>query len=102
SRHVLRHQRQESSGVIPVEEVTVKAIQPLHRREAELEAFDELQRAYVTEIAGRGSGEQQHSDISRRGSMGEHGFGIFLKIVRCKPVVFFSDESLKELPCASR
>src|SRR2546430_17063771 len=61
-------------------------------------AFNELSSRNVTEVIRGQVGEQRESHIGRRSPMRDHGNGMFLIVVRRKPMILRTDELLEERP----
>ena len=88
--------------VIPVIEMASKLFQSVHGAEGVFQAFGCCLNSNPAKIAGREGRKQIQPDIRRRGSVGDDGLRIFLKIIWRKEVVHGSNKSLKEAPSAAR
>ena len=92
----------EIAGVVPIVEMAAKARHASHRRKGRFHPIDGLGRANPTEVARTDDGKQIQSDVGRRGSMGDLGCGVFLKVVRRQHIVVRRHKHFEEPPSAAR
>ena len=97
-RDVARLEGTQITRVVPVEEVSPKPLQPLHRREGGFKALHRLGGADPAELAGSGRRKEQQTEIGRRRAMRHDGRRRLLEVVRRQHVVRFGDERLEEAP----
>jgi hypothetical protein len=69
-----------------------------HRREGCFQALDRFQRANPSEVSRANRGKEIEPNIRGRSSVGDNGFGCFLKIVWRERVVLMGNKSRKEVP----
>ena len=100
--NIFRLERPEIPGVVPIVEVTAEARHASHCRKGRFQPVDGLGCANPTEIAGADNGKQIQSNVGRRGSVGELGCRVFLKVVRRQHIVVRRHEHFKEPPGAAR
>ena len=91
-------QRLQGLRVVPVEKVAPVPFQPVHRVEGIGGALGELAGRDVPEIVGRQIRQQGKPDIGGRGAVRDARHRMLLIVVGRQPVVFGSDEGLKEVP----
>ena len=94
-------ERLEIASVVPVVEVSAKTRHASHCRKRRFQPFDGLGRANPTEVTGADDGKQVQADVCRRGSVGDLGFGILLKVVRRQHIVFRRHKRFEEPPGAA-
>ena len=101
-RDVARVEGTKIPRVVPVVEMTAKALQAAHRRERRFQSLDGLQRAGPAEVAGADRRQQVQAEIGGRGAMGQNRPRVLLKVVRRQHVVVRSNERLEVAPGAPR
>ena len=97
-RHVLRQQRLEALGVVPVEEMPLVARHSRHALERAAQSQRKLPRPEVAEVVGRHRREEHHADVRRRGSMRGLLARSLLVVVDGQPLIDGPDERLEEEP----
>ena len=101
-RDVARLERRQRARVVPVEEVSAVALEPLQGIEAAPEARGKLACADVAEVPGRERGEEHHADVGGRGPMGDLDVGLLLEVVGRQPLVLWPREALEVEPGPAR
>ncbi len=100
-RDVLRRERRERLGVVPVEEVAAELLELVEGADGQLQPLDEFERRGVAEVARGDRREQEQADVGRRRAVRD-ALGVFLKVVGREPVVRLPDELLEEAPRPAR
>ncbi len=95
-------ERPESPGVIPVDEVSVDAVQGRHGPKRRLESLHHVPDSDPAEIAGDRRAEQIESQVRRRGAVRSDRIGILLEIVERQGVILLIHECLEVAPGAPR
>src|SRR5205814_5839590 len=98
-RDVARVEGTKIPRVVPVVEMTAKALQAAHRRERRFQSLDGLQRAGPAEVAGADRRQQVQAEIGGRGAMGQNRPRVLLKVVRRSEEHTSELQSLRHLVC---
>ncbi len=91
-------ERRQARGVVPVVEVPLEPLQPLHRGERGVHPGEELLGLDEPQVVGGEHRQEPHADVGRRGPVRHLGFGDLLVVVRWQPVVVGPHEGLEEAP----
>ena len=78
------------------------SLETLHRSERRLQPVHGIVRSDPTEIPRRDDRQKVETHVCRRCAMGDHGFRIFLKVVRRKCMLLRGDERFKKAPRSAR
>ena len=103
-RNIFGVERLQRLRIVPIQEMAVKPFERSHGPYCVARSFDQSPGRDVTKIIRREICQQRHSDIGRRCSMSDDGFGIFLIVIGRKPVIFGTNKFLEKqprLPCGS-
>ena len=100
--NIFRVEWAQIESVVPIVEMAAEKLHPLHRSQSRFHTLHEIHSAQPTEIPRSNRGEQIKADIRWRGSVCDNRLGIFLKIVRRKPMVFGGNKTFKEVPRPAR
>ena len=101
-RHVVRRQRFQGQGVVPVIEVALVPLKAPHRPEGVRGALEKLARGNVTKVIRSEIRQQRKPYVGGRGAVRDDGDRMLLVIVRRQPVVFLGDKGLEECPRPAR
>ena len=101
-RDVARPERLARRRVVPVEEVSADALEPVHPVDAPPQPDDEAGRPGEPEVPRRDRAEERHPEVRRRGPGGDLPAGILLEVVRDEPVLCGDLEALVVAPDAAR
>ena len=96
-----RQQGLQGLRVVPVEEVALVALQPVHGVQRRPRTLDQLVQRDVAEVVGRQAGQQRQSDVGGRGAAGNAFDRMFLHVVGRQEVVGRADEGLEKGPGAA-
>ena len=91
-------ERGQCPRVVPVQQVTLIALQLFQGAKGGRGAGDQLAGRDVTEIVGGQIRQQREADVRRRGAMGDHSHRMLLIIVGRQPIVVRADKGLEESP----
>ena len=102
TRDIVREQRLEGAGVVPIVKVPAVPLQLVHRGQRVIGALDQAAYRKIAEIAGRQIGQQRQSHVGGRCPRSDHRCGDFLKIVRWQPVLCGGHQRLEVVPRLAR
>src|SRR3954452_13283170 len=100
-RDVFRIQRAQITGIVPIVEMTTKALHSVHRRSGRLDPLQHFESSQPAEISRSDYGQKIQANICWRCSVSDDRLGCFLKIIGRKHVVFRRYEFLEEQPGAT-
>jgi hypothetical protein len=98
---VARKERRQRRGVVPVQEMSLMALERLDGAQRRLEAEEQPFRGQVPQIVRRHRREERHPDVGRRGAMRD-ATGLaalaLLEVVGRQPAIGLGDEGLEVAP----
>ncbi len=97
-RNVQRRQWFQGVCVVPVEKVTAVSFQSFHCAERVGRAIDESSGGNGPEVVRAQVRQQRKPHVGRRCAVGCHCDGVFLMVIRRKPMIFRADECLEKRP----
>ena len=99
---VVRRQRLQGFGVVPVVEMAAMTRQLFHGPQRELGPLHDAAHLQIAKVIGREIGQQRQAYVGRRGAPRHHQQRMLLDVVRWQPMVLGADPGLKERPGAAR
>ena len=97
-RHVPGMERPAVSGVVPVEEVSAKALEPAHRSEGGLESIEGVERPEPAEVVRGHHAQEVKAHVRGGRSVRHHRTGRLLEVVGRQSVIVGTDERREKSP----